>query len=432
MPPMSALARRLVAVLVILLLLGGVAIVTLRAMGVPVALGPLASASVGPLPTATPSGGVASVGPSGSPDPAAAFAAIEGEVRQVRLLPAPDIGPAELIGRDQLQAELRAVFDAQYPQARRDADNLALRALGLLDAGQDVAALQLQLLGDQVIGFYDDTRRRMVVVSDSGVDAQARITYAHEYTHALQDAAFGLDSLQTDAIGQDDRNLARTSLIEGDAALTMVLWAIQHMTPAELGTIATTPVPDMTGIPDWMVAQLTLPYTSGADFVGTLYASGGFDAVDAAFADPPATTEQVLHPDKYTSGEVAVDVPEVDLAAALGPGWTNVPSTTMGEAMIGIWLESLGAEHADATDAGAGWGGDRLSVAGTPAGEYGMAWRIVFDAPAQSEDFERTYGALVDGLPFGARLVRTGDAELLVVHASSDALVARVVTAAGG
>ena len=264
-------------------------------MGVPVALGPLASASIEPLPTSTPSGGVSSP----SADPAAAFAAIEGEVRQIRLLPAPDIGPAELIGRDQLQAELRAVFDAQYPQARRDADNLALHALGLLADDQDVAALQLQLLGDQVIGFYDDTRQRMVVVSDAGVDAQARITYAHEYTHALQDAAFGLDSLQTDAVGEDDRNLARTSLIEGDAALTMVLWAIQHMTPADLGTITQTPVPDMSGIPDWMVAQLELPYTAGADFAGSLYASGGFDAVDAAFADPPATTEQVLHPDKY-------------------------------------------------------------------------------------------------------------------------------------
>ena len=103
-----------------------------------------------------------------------------------------------------------------------------------------------------------------------------------------------------------------------------------------------------------------------------------------------------------------------------------MPSTTIGEAMIGIWLESLGAEHAAATDAGAGWGGDRLSVAGSSDGGYAMAWRIVFDAPAQSEDFERTYGALVDGLPFPARLVRTGDAALLVVHASTDALVDRL------
>ncbi len=432
MRPMSPVRRRAAAILVILLLLGGIALITLRALGVPIALGPLASASVGPLPTVTPSGESASAGPSASVDPASAFAAIEGEVRQIRLLPAPDIGPAQLISRDQLQSVLRAMFDAQYPQDRRDADNLALRALGLLKPGQDVAALQLQLLGDQVTGFYDDTRRRMVVVSNAGLDAQARITYAHEYTHALQDGAFGLDSLQTDAVGEDDRNLARTGLVEGDATLTMVLWAIQHMSPEDLGRITQTPVPDMTGIPDWMVAQLELPYTAGADFVGTLYASGGFDAVDAAFTDPPGTTEQILHPEKYASGEVAVAVPEVDVAAALGKGWTNVPSTTIGEAMIGIWLESLGATHADATDAGAGWGGDRLSVAGSADGGHAMAWRIAFDAPAESVDFARTYGGLVDGLAFPARLVRTGDAELLVLHASSEALLDRVAAAAAG
>ena len=295
-----------------------------------------------------------------------------------------------------------------------------------------MAALQLELLGDQVLGFYDDTRQRMAVVSDAGVTPQARITYAHEYTHALQDAAFGLGKLQTDAVGEDDRDLARTGLVEGDASLTMVLWAIQHMAPADLGSITQTPVPDMSGIPEWMVAQLEFPYTAGADFVGSLYASGGFDAVDAAFADPPASTEQVLHPEKYASGEKPVVVAPVDLAATLGTGWSNVPPTTMGEAMIAIWLESLGASHVDATDAGAGWGGDRLSVAGTTGGDYAMAWRIAFDAPAQAEDFARAYGAVAGGLDFPARLVRTSDTAVLVLHASSTALLDRAAAAAGG
>ena len=39
----------------------------------------------------------------------------------------------------------------------------------------------------------------MVVVTDAGLTAEARVTYAHEYTHALQDAAFGIDSLDLDA-----------------------------------------------------------------------------------------------------------------------------------------------------------------------------------------------------------------------------------------
>ena len=97
-----------------------------------------------------------------------------------------------------------------------------------------MAELQLQLLGDQVLGFYDDVERRMVVVTDAGLDAEARMTYAHEYTHALQDAAFGLDSLETDAEGQDDRGLARTALIEGDASVAMLAWAFANLSPEEL------------------------------------------------------------------------------------------------------------------------------------------------------------------------------------------------------
>ncbi len=428
MGPMSPLARRAVALLVIVLLIAGVAVLTLRGMGAQIALGPLASSSPATAQTPMPTGGAVSPGATPDADPVTVFAGIEDEVRAIRLLPAPDIGPAELIGHDALVAELKASFDRDYPQARRDADNAVLRALGLLTTDQDVAALQLQLLSDQVIGFYDDTQRRMVVVSDAGVDALARITYAHEYTHALQDGAFGLDALDTDAVGEDDRDLARLGLVEGDASLAMVLWAIAN-DPAGLAEVAGTPVPDMSGIPDWMVAQLSFPYAAGANFVSGLYQNGGFDAVDAAYADPPDSTEQVLHPTKYTAGEAPIEVSEVALAPALGAGWTDVPSTTIGEAMIAIWLHALGADQADADDAAAGWGGDRASVA-TDGSDVALAWRIAFDASAQADDFERTYGDLVGSLPLPGRFERTSATEVLVLQAS-DAGLLDAIAAAG-
>ena len=99
---MSVPLRRLVAVLVILLLLTGVAWLTLGGMGVEIAMGPFASATPSPSPSATPV-------PSTSREPQAVFAEIEEQVRAQRLLPAPDIGPAEIIGRDAHgQTRLRA------------------------------------------------------------------------------------------------------------------------------------------------------------------------------------------------------------------------------------------------------------------------------------------------------------------------------------
>jgi hypothetical protein len=420
---MSAPLRRLVAVVVILLLVAGVALLTLRGMGVDVAMGPFASLTPSPTASPTPL-------PSASRDPQAVFAEIEQQVRAQRLLPAPDIGPAEVIGRDELEAELRAIFDADYPQARRDSDNVALRALGLLEEGQDIAELQLQLLSDQVIGFYDQHRQRMVVVSDGGVDAQARMTYAHEYNHALQDAAFGIDALGTDAVGEDDRNLAHLSLIEGDASLVMVLWAIEN-DPAGLGDIASGPVPDMSGIPDWMVAQLAFPYTAGANFVANLYQNGGFDAVDAAYADPPDSTEQILHTDKYVAGEAPVEVADTDVAAALGAGWSDVPSTTLGEGLISIWLQHLGAAQEDADNAARGWGGDRASAASNADGEVALVLRLAFDSRTQADEFQGAYEDLLGALPMEGRVSRTGDLEVTVVQATVAADADALADAAG-
>ena len=420
---MSAPLRRFVAVLVVLLFVVGVALLTLSAMGADVAMGPFASAPPSPTALPTPL-------PSASREPQAVFAEIEQQVRAQRLLPAPDIGPAEVIGRDELAAELRAMFDADYPQARRDADNVALRALGLLEDGQDFAELQIQLLSDQVIGFYNQDQRRMVVVTDAGVDAQARMTYAHEYTHALQDGAFGIDTLGTDAVGEDDRNLAHLSLLEGDASLVMVLWAIQH-DPAGLGEVASGPVPDMSGIPDWMVAQLSFPYTAGANFVANLYQNGGFDAVDAAYDDPPDSTEQILHTDKYVAGEAPVQVADTDVAAALGAGWTNVPSTTLGEGLISIWLQHLGADTADADNAARGWGGDRASAATNLDGEVALVLRLAFDSRTQADEFEAAYDDLVEALPLAGRVTRTGDLEVSVVQATDPAQLDALADAAG-
>ncbi len=424
---MSPLSRRVAAAVTLVLSLAIIAVLALRGMGVGLAVGPLASptpiGTASASPTAAPS---ASAAESGAP--AQVFAQIEDQVRSLRGLPAPSIGPPDVIGRDQLEQELRAQFDRDYPAERRQADNVILRAMGLLTAGQDVAQLQLTLLTSQVIGYYDDRAKRMVVVSDSGVGPEAKITYAHEYTHALQDAAFGLSALDINAAGQDDRDLARLSLVEGDASETMLLWALNHMTPQELLGVTETPVPDATGVPAWMVQQLELPYTAGAQFVSRLYASGGWSAVDAAFRTPPASTEQVLDYDKYVSGEAPVDVPAPALADALGAGWTETPADTWGEGMIRIWLEALGAQADEAVPASQGWGGDRLVAASGPDGAVAVAYRIAWDTPGDANQFSGIYRHL-DGLKLPSAIVSLSDREMLVVQGSSQAIVDRAVAA---
>lgn len=427
MRPMPSIAKRLVAVTVTVLSLLIVLVLVMELTGAPRSIGaePSSSPSVSVVPSPSANGSPTVVpSPSGSQDVQAVFAQIQQQVEQLRGLAPAGIGPAEVIGRAQLEKELADQFEQDYPKARQDADNLTLRALGLLKPDQDVAKLQLQLLQGQVIGFYDDKQKRMAVVSEAGVNAEAKITYAHEYTHALQDHAFGLAKLGLDQQGEDDQAMARLALVEGDATYSMLLWARQHLSVQELLGVAGTPQPDMSGIPAWMLQQLLFSYNEGYTFVSALTAEAGgsFADVDAAFRDrPPASTEQVIHPQKYAANERPMELAHPDPASALGAGWKNVESTTLGEAMIGITLQALGVPASDATAAAADWGGDELTVASGPGGGFALAWRLKWDSAAAAARFASAYASAQSGLAFPSRLVSVGPQEQLVVHASSQA-----------
>ena len=433
---------RLGAILVAALVVAAVAFLAIRAGGAEIGLGPDATTSAGPAASESASAsadptGDASASPSAlsDADTQAILSEIEDQVIAIRGLEAADIGPAEIITREELGEELRQLFEEEYPPEEQRRDNLALRALGLLEADQDVAELQLELLGEQVVGFYDDTDKRMVVVSDAGLDVEARITYAHEYTHALQDAAFGLDSLQTDAPGEDDRGLARTALIEGDASITMLAWMFQHLTPQEIQEYTLgAEIPDMSGIPSWMVEQLAFPYDDGLNWAVQL--TGGdpfspdFAAIDAAYADPPATTEQIIHMDKWEGRESprAVEVP--DLAAALGEDWEEVDETPIGQATIEIMLRYLGVGGAQAEAASVGWGGDRAVIVSGADDAFAVAWRLAWDSPQEAAEFVDAYQIVVDGLDFSASVTELPNGEVLVVHASDEDLLDQTVDAA--
>ena len=425
MPGMSTVPRRAVAVTTVVLALAIVTVLLLRSLGVQLAVGPLASPTP-PVATATPQ-----PTPISSADALAIFTQIEDQVSDLRDLPAPDIGPPDVITRDDLAVELEALFDETWSDEQLAADNLTLRAMGLLTADQDIRELTEQLYAGQVLGFYNFEDQRMVVVTDAGLTAEAQITYAHEFTHAMQDAAFDTGAARDATAEDDDTALAQLALEEGDGVVAMFQWAFGNLAPDQLGGIGATPLPDMSGIPEWMVQQLEFPYLAGSAWVSGLWASGGWDAVNAAYDQPPASTEQVLHPEKYVSGEQPADVPDPDVAAVMGSGWTTVESSTVGEAMLGIWLGALGVSQSDAEVAAAGWGGDRLSVASGPNDEWGMAWRIEWDTTAQADEFDEAYSQITADLPFVTRATSTANGDTLILHASSTGVLDQLANALG-
>ena len=92
--------------------------------------------------------------------------------------------------------------------------------------------------------------------------------------------------------------------------------------------------------PHVVQSTYAFPYREGVRFVGGLFSDGGWPSVNAAFADPPRSTEQVLHPEKYVEGEEPALVEIIGLGEALGEEWTLVVEDTFGEFLLRLYLET--------------------------------------------------------------------------------------------
>jgi hypothetical protein len=245
----------------------------------------------------------------------------------------------------------------------------------------------------------------MYVLSSTGAIGPAeRFIYAHEYTHALQDQAYSLGALVGRATDQGDRTLARTMLVEGDATLAMTLWARDNLTSEQLVAIAGAADPASQAVLDRTPAVLKDPlvahYSNGFTLAMRAYATGLYAGVDALFANPPDTTEQVLHPDKLASREppVIVSLP-ADLASRLGTGWTVTTQDTLGEFKLEILLRDAGGAVATAAvAAAAGWGGDRVALVDGPDGAQGVVLDTAWDTTKDAAEFAAALQGLVTKL----------------------------------
>ena len=395
---------------------------------------PAGSATPGP----SASGGA---GPSTAVDPDPIYAAIEDQVVAIRgLQPKAPVDP-KILDDAGIKAYIADSFAKDNPADVLAANERILKAFGLLPADASLGDLYIKLLGGQVAGLYSPDDKTLYVVSRSGkgLGAAEKTTYAHEFDHALQDQNFDLGTLQLDEIGQGDRSFARLSLVEGDATLVMSIWQGSNLTPAEIGELLAGAADDpstalLLSMPPILRESLIFPYTSGLSFVQGLQTGGGWTAVNDLYAKPPASTEQIIHPEKYAAGEgpVAVTLP-ADLAARLGSGWTKALEDSFGEFQLGVWLRgntTIGAGAAN--DAAAGWGGDRIAVLNGPNGTWAVVLRTAWDTAADAEAFEAAARPLVDGLASPAGLLPgAGGTERWVVIGSDDAALNAVAGALG-
>ena len=388
-----------------------------------------------PTASSTPTGATATPGPTPNND--AIFGSIESAVQQLRGLTKRSNVARALLSEDQLKAVVTAEFTKSNPPALIAANEQLEKALGLLPANASLGDLQLQLLSSQVAGLYNPDTKTMDVVSKTGaLGPVEQITYAHEFDHALQDQSFGLSKLGLDDTSNSDRSLARLSLPEGDATLLMTLWAETNMTPGDLLLLAQQANdPAQTAIlnamPEDLKQTLLFPYESGLSWVSQLHSSGGWAAVNAAYARPPDSTEQILHADKWASHEapIAVTIP-ANLPARLGAGWTMPLTDTLGELQLQIWLAQVG-KVSDAGQAAAGWGGDRVALV-QKGSTFGVAIITRWDGGADMTEFIAAATPTLKNLPSKTAMsLNATNHQVVLLIASDDATIAALKSALG-
>lgn len=290
--------------------------------------------------------------------------------------------------REQIRAYLVAKMQRELPASRLEGIGDAYRLLGMISDTVNLRQLFLELYTEQIAGFYDPDSTTLFAV-EGGDPTQLRLVLAHELVHALQHQYLPLDSILHDSTDSDAQAAAQ-AVLEGQATLASLaalvpgmdlktndtFWATfrEQLRAQQSGTTVYARAP--------MIIRegLTFPYVDGAEFLRWFDRNHPGEVPFGSRM--PKSTEQILHPDHYASGDAPIRVRLSGDTAGV------ILDDTFGE----FDIELLRAAEIHAvnvqTDSALGWGGDRMRVYRSAAGPA-LVWVTVWDEPRDAEGFQR-------------------------------------------
>ena len=326
---------------------------------------------------------------------------------------------------------------------------------GVLPEGTDLASLAASFTAISAGATYSPLDKQVLLVAERGGQRDAGLL-THEFVHALQDQHFDLLRMMLARPLSFDREEAAFALIEGDAvsverrATRGEAWVkrpLEEVAREEDERYASYRKGIGALFPPLLTETFIFRYRDGLHFVETLRRARPAVSLDDLFRRPPQSSEQVLHPEKYLSGESPREV-EVDLEEFADEGWRPTATTPLGE--VGVrGLLMAGVTSDEARRAAAGWGGDRSFVFEREGRAPLFVWRTAWDTPRDAQEFFRAYNQVLQrratpgsagqseaerGWLEGASLTLVrleGDAVTIVRGAESDAAEALKLAAPG-
>jgi hypothetical protein len=265
----------------------------------------------------------------------------------------------------------------------------------------------VNLLTEQVQGFYDPEERILFIASWLPISDQEPVM-THEITHALQDQHFDLQARFRSYRNSenDDYLLAQQALFEGDATVTALQFTIEpfkrHFSELpDLAFIMETQMETemskssvLSSTPSFLRETLIFPYGYGAAFLQEIWKQNpSWEAINKIYSDPPVSSEQIMHPEKYYgTRDNPKPVDAAAMASKLGPEWKVTYKSVFGEFMLGQLLE-LHMNTVRAKRAAAGWGGDEVLLLENGASKNAVWIETEWDT---ADDAEKFFDAMDD------------------------------------
>lgn len=388
------------------------------------------------------------------------------EIRKLELKQDIKIG---VYTKEELRDYIMKEFEREITDEEISRYAKAYAAYGLIPADLDLKKTYIDLYSGAIAGFYDPQSKELKLITADpekmtdeekerrrqeeemekqlGIK-QADVTLIHEMTHGAQDQYYDLQTVGTAEEDNDDQVYALKCVSEGDASVVMWKYGFGDRYDRMKRLLATMmaggdSLPSETQkVPNFLRETLAFPYSNGFMFVDKVLgaAKGDYTATSKrCYTDPPCSTEQILHPEKYLTDRddpTWIDLP--DVSDTLGKGWTRIFRNVWGELVVRIMLTDLKATTARASKGvAAGWDGDKSEAYLGPDGRVVAIWLSTWDTEDDAREFFAAYEKAIlakhEGLEAGsgdrrvyagAHLLEIRGADVLAIENAPDGVEA--------
>ena len=318
------------------------------------------------------------------------------------------------VKRKEIEIRALRLNDAVNPPEKLDSKRKLMFKLGLIPQDYDLAEFLRKAALLTTISVYDPQTKVLYIADSLAEEKEEAIlsSLVPNLAYAFQDQHFGVSFKNAWVEGNQDATGARVAVITGDALAAVFYYRLgaSNFSRVEARDIRRffrflleEQMADDT--PPALMEMGLFSGIVGFSFMQFYLKWNGWENAARLYSDLPLSTEQIMHPEKYTGlRDDPTEVQEQTPPDILSPSWKRIYSNTLGEFVLYLHLkEFIGKQQAKW--GAQGWDGDRAELFENPDGKLTLVLRSVWDSEKEANQFSQAYAKLIHQRYPGAQLV---------------------------